>query len=47
VGSCPRCSGELDFLTEDEPAAAPAPVSERLAGISPAAVLGTPVSWAR
>jgi hypothetical protein len=46
VGSCPRCSGELDFLTQEEdPAAAPA--SERLAGVSPAAVLGTPMSWAR
>jgi hypothetical protein len=46
VGSCPRCVGELDFLTHDEAPAA-APVSERLAGLSPAAVLGTPMSWAR
>ena len=48
VGSCPRCSGELDFLADDEPAPASAPAGpERLAGLSPAAVLGTPVSWAR
>ena len=47
VGSCPRCSGELDFLVAEEaPVGAPA-ASERLAGLSPAAVLGTPTSWAR
>jgi hypothetical protein len=46
VGSCPRCTGDLDFLTEDEAPSA-SPVSERLAGLSPAAVLGKPMSWAR
>jgi hypothetical protein len=46
VGSCTRCDGDLDFLTQDEVPAA-APVTERLAGLSPAAVLGTPTSWAR
>ena len=46
VGACTRCDGELDFLAqEEEPAAAP--VTERLAGMSPAAVLGAPMSWAR
>jgi hypothetical protein len=47
VGNCTRCGGELDFLIEDDPAATPSPVSERLTGMSPAAVLGTPMSWAR
>jgi len=46
VGSCTRCDGELDFLAQDEVPPA-APVTERLAGLSPAAVLGTPTSWAR
>jgi hypothetical protein len=47
MGSCPRCAGDLDFLTQDDSPAAPSPVPERLAGVSPAAVLGTPTSWAR
>jgi hypothetical protein len=47
IGTCSRCDGELDFLTQEEaPATAPA-LPERLAGLSPAAVLGTPLSWAR
>ena len=46
LGSCTRCGGELDFLGDDEAQAAPA-ISDRLAGLAPAAVLGTPVSWAR
>jgi hypothetical protein len=46
VGSCTRCGGELDFLADDEPVAM-SPLTERLAGLSPAAVLGTPTSWAR
>jgi hypothetical protein len=45
VGSCPRCSGELEFLVvDDEPVAA---ASEHLTGVSPAAVLGTPLGWDR
>ncbi|HEY3018818.1 MAG TPA: hypothetical protein VGJ32_01435 [Solirubrobacteraceae bacterium] len=48
IGACARCGGRLDFLAADEPAApAAAPITERLAGMSPAAVLGTPTSWAR
>jgi hypothetical protein len=49
VGACPRCGGGLDFLEADgEPAAAagPGPVERALATVSPAAVLGTPTSWA-
>jgi hypothetical protein len=44
VGSCPRCGGTLEFLV-DADLAAPE-VTQRLAGLSPAAVLGTPTSWA-
>jgi hypothetical protein len=44
VGSCPRCSGQLEFLADDEPDAV---ASDDLAGVAPAAVLGTPLSWAR
>jgi hypothetical protein len=46
VGACTRCGGELEFLTDDDPASA-SPVPERLLGVSPASVLGTPTSWAR
>jgi hypothetical protein len=43
VGSCPRCGGHLAFLADDD---LPAPeVTERLAGVTPASVLGTPTSW--
>ena len=45
VGSCTRCSGELEFLADaDEPVMA---VTDDLTGVAPAAVLGTPLSWAR
>ena len=48
IGACTRCGGPLAFLAADEPAPSAAPpVTERLAGLSPAAVLGTPTSWAR
>jgi hypothetical protein len=46
VGACTRCGGHLEFRDEAEPAAGP-PAGERLEGVSPAAVLGTPTSWAR
>jgi hypothetical protein len=46
MGGCTRCGGELDFFTDDEPTTA-LPVTERLAGVSPAAVLGLPTSWSR
>jgi hypothetical protein len=46
VGSCPKCGGTLDFLVADE-AERPAAAAERLHGLNPAAVLGTPTSWAR
>lgn len=49
VGGCTRCGGELDFL-EVAPEAPPAPTRaeghDGLAGLSPAAVLGLPTSWA-
>lgn len=57
VGSCPRCGGALEFLVADDddaeadapgdPAAAEGAASERLRALHPAAVLGTPTSWAR
>jgi hypothetical protein len=47
VGSCTRCGGELDFLTQEEPTVPAPPVPARLAAMSPASVLGTPTSWAR
>jgi hypothetical protein len=47
VGSCPRCSGGLEFLVPEEEAPAAAPVPERLQALHPAAVLGTPTSWGR
>lgn len=48
VGACTRCGGHLEFRDEAEPEpAAAAPVSDRLAGVSPASVLGLPNSWAR
>ena len=48
VGACPRCGGELDFLVPleaevDEPRA----TDRREPALHPAAVLGTPTSWAR
>jgi len=45
VGSCTRCGGELEFLTE-QPSESPA-MSDQLVGVAPAAVLGAPTSWAR
>lgn len=55
LGHCPRCGGQLHF--HDEPAVVPDPVARRpitgarrehaLAGVEPAQVLGTPLSWAR
>ena len=45
LGSCPRCCGELEFLTEEEPTAVPA-ASDDLSQLAPAAVLGMPTSWA-
>ena len=46
VGACPKCGGRLEFLAAH---AAPGEfeVNERLASVSPAAVLGLPTSWAR
>lgn len=42
VGACPRCRGRLEFLVAgDEP---PPPAADAR---DPAAVLGTPTSWAR
>jgi hypothetical protein len=49
VGACPRCGGHLDFLRQDdEPVAAapPGPIERAMTQVSPAAVLGTPTSWA-
>ena len=46
VGACTRCGGHLEFRDDAEALAEPAS-NERLAGVSPAAVLGTPTSWAR
>lgn len=44
VGTCPRCGGPLDFLVAvDEPETPAA----GLDALPPAAVLGTPTSWAR
>ena len=47
VGACTRCGGHLEFRDEPEPVAAADAPNERLAGVSPAAVLGLPNSWAR
>jgi hypothetical protein len=46
VGACTRCGGHLEFRDEADPGAA-APVTDSLAGVSPASVLGMPTSWAR
>lgn len=46
LGECPRCAGELVFLTDADPGAVPA-VPDRLRRVAPAAVMGTPTSWAR
>ena len=46
VGSCPKCGGHLEFLAAHT-TAADFEVNERLASVSPAAVLGLPTSWAR
>ena len=46
VGECPKCGGHLAFLASDAPASEFA-VNDRLASVSPAAVLGLPTSWAR
>ena len=47
LGACPRCGGPLVFLAEAEETAALPGVTERLRRLAPAAVLGTPTSWAR
>ena len=44
VGECPKCSGRLSFLAADAPASAFA-INDRLAAVSPAAVLGLPTRW--
>ena len=46
VGQCPKCGGHLEFLASDAPASEFA-MSDKLATVSPAAVLGLPTSWAR
>ena len=45
MGSCPRCDGELEFLTEEEPTAVPA-AGDELVRVAPASILGLPTSWA-
>jgi hypothetical protein len=45
VGTCPKCGGGLSFLATDAPTSAFA-ISDRLAAVSPAAVLGLPTTWA-
>ena len=47
VGACTRCGGHLEFRDEAEPAPETDTAGDRLAGVSPAAVLGLPTSWAR
>lgn len=46
LGACPRCGGPLVFLDHTGSSAVPA-VPERLRTVAPAAVMGTPTSWAR
>jgi hypothetical protein len=46
LGACPRCGGELEFLTPDAPADA-LDMGDELRDQRPAAVLGTPTSWTR
>lgn len=55
VGACTKCGGELAFADADADADAAAEAAEPskrreaevLAGVSPAAVLGMPTTWAR
>jgi hypothetical protein len=50
VGSCPRCSGSLEFLVPEEevaPSRATPATDRALNTLHPAAVLGMPTSWAR
>ncbi len=45
LGRCPRCSGSLTF--RDGEGGDAAHRDERVSDVSPAAVMGTPTSWAR
>jgi transcription initiation factor IIE alpha subunit len=42
LGECPRCGGELEFLTPEEPAEARMEMTDELRAASPATILGLP-----